>query len=90
MWPLIEIALQASPARTRTGSGRPLDRLSVQDVTLPVRIDRDTGRLLLGGQSEEQLERTLSALTQNERAIPGTLPVLIKLPAASPLPPCPA
>jgi elongation factor G len=34
---------------------------------LAVRTDRDTGQLILSGQSEEHLDRTLAELTENER-----------------------
>jgi elongation factor G len=67
MWPLIEIPLQTRAGRDQDRLSLALGELSAQDRSLRVRIDRDTGQLLLGGQSEEQLERALSVLTRNER-----------------------
>jgi elongation factor G len=65
MWPLIEIALETKTRQDQDDLWPALETLCAEDRTLRVHRDRDTGQLLLGGQSEDQLGRTLAALSRN-------------------------
>lgn len=67
MWPLIKVPLGAKFYQDQDRLKLALERLCGEDRSLRIYFDRDTGQLLLGGQSEEHLGRVLATLSENDR-----------------------
>jgi len=66
MWPLIEISLEAKDRQDSYRLGPAVESLCAADPSLRVSVDRDAGQLILSGDSEEHLERTLAALARKD------------------------
>jgi elongation factor G len=65
-WPLIEIAIEPKSIADQETLGRAFQKLAIDDPTVCISIDLESGQIVLGGSSEAQVDRAVAMLVAEQ------------------------